>query len=1280
VGQKYLCSYAIQDTDQFHDGITLSDIDDVVTTATGKVDSLNILGSLSLIFDPGIENPAAMPSCTGGTGLGTTTSPYVNATSCTIPWDAGIETENYSFYTAKAGDYNLPGHLLTDLVAYTWTSLCSAPGGSGISCPVGPQSTSIGGSSAVQQLPSDTTTTVRDSADAVVTGPITLGTTVHDAVTVAADPSAPTGSPTPTGTVTISWFTNSSCSGTASSTSGQLTLGTNGQVDATSFNFTPATGGGYAFEATYNGDPSDPAYLTSTGSCEPITIEQPDLSITKTADATTVSTGTPIGFTITVANSSLAGTGTATAVTLSDPLPSGSGIDWSISPAYAGPGTCVINGTVGSQTLTCSLGDLAAGASASVHISSTTVFASAGTYINTATASAANAPPITATAKTAVDAPNLAITKTADASPVPAGGPIGYTIAVSNSSTPGTGTATGVTVNDPLPDGTNVDWTISPAYSGPGTCVINGAVGSQVLTCSLGNLALGASASVHIQSATTFASGGTYVNTATASATNAPPVQATATIVVPPPPVLSVTKTADATPVSTGTSIGYTITIANGTGATTATGVTLNDPLPAGPGINWSISPTYTGPGTCAITGPVGTQVLTCNFGSLAGGASISVHISSPTTTTSAGTYANTATVSTTNGPPVQATATIVVQPPDLSIVKTPDAGSVPAGSAIGYTVTVSNSPVAGTGTATDVMLNDPLPAGSGVDWFISPTYAGPGTCAITGPVGTQVLTCNFGDLAPGTSASVHISSATTNASVGTYKNTATASAGNAANITATATITVLPVDITITKVADASAVTAGSPIGYTIKISNLAGDGTAAGVTLNDPLPAGPGIDWSISPTYAGPGTCTITGPVGTQVLACNIGSLVGGDSASVHIVSGTTVASVGSYVNTATASATNAATVTASATVVVHLPNIHTVLTDTPSAKKVASGTSVTFTYTESNTGLTPISGVTVTGSVCGSATFVKSSDGNKTILDPGATWTFTCTTTLTNTGKKTIKVVDIATASGTNTLTNMPAPAETAKATVKVSPAAGCGLAVTVSPNPLVETGTSQVDAVVQVEACAIFAGDTVNIVSQQLGVSCSAVVFSSLQPGAVAGLNSIQVTLDNDGNVTVMLTGSDCAPGSSLIEADLVHAPYLTATTTLVATPPAVTTSGVFGFPPNEVETGDTTASGFSDVYSVFYVETDPVYAETTVQITSPELASRCLGGVTWTSNQGTFTGDSATATIDNDGNAVFEFKGASCASGTSTVTADVTGGAHTTYTTTYTILPPQVTPS
>ena len=258
---------------------------------------------------------------------------------------------------------------------------------------------------------------------------------------------------------------------------------------------------------------------------------------------------------------------------------------------------------------------------------------------------------------------------------------------------------------------------------------------------------------------------------------------------------------------------------------------------------------------------------------------------------------------------------------------------------------------------------------------------------------------------------------------------------------------------------------------------------------------------------------------------------------------------------------------------------------------------------------------------------------------------------------------------------------APPETAKVTVKVKPGPPpCGIAVTVSPNPLTETGQSEVHAVVQVEACPSFAGDTVNIDTSQLANSCDTVSFGTLQPGVHPLTNSIQVVLDDDGNVTVSLTGYNCAPGTSVIEADLVAAPYLTATTTLDALPPSPTTAGVVGYPANEVETGDTTASGTSDVYAVFYVETDPVYAETQVEISSAELASRCLGGVTWTSNQGTSTGATATAILDDDGNAVFAFSGAECAAGTSTVIADVLAGTHLTYTSTYTIQPPMVTPS
>jgi hypothetical protein len=244
----------------------------------------------------------------------------------------------------------------------------------------------------------------------------------------------------------------------------------------------------------------------------------------------------------------------------------------------------------------------------------------------------------------------------------------------------------------------------------------------------------------------------------------------------------------------------------------------------------------------------------------------------------------------------------------------------------------------------------------------------------------------------------------------------------------------------------------------------------------------------------------------------------------------------------------------------------------------------------------------------------------------------------------------------------------------------------ITVQVDPTPLVETGQSQIIGTVQVETSASFAGDVVDISSSQLGASCAGFEFMNLQ--AVG--TTISVTLDDDGNATVTVLGINCAPGSDVVEADLTAAPYYTALGTLVASPPVVTPSGVFGYPTTsgtvttgEVETGDTMASGDSDVYAVFYVETDPVYAEQTVEISSLELESRCGAG--WqltpvfagsTANDGGPT--TATTTLDDDGNAVFLFMGASCAAGSSEVIADVEAGSHTTYTTTFNIVAPQPT--
>ena len=113
--------------------------------------------------------------------------------------------------------------------------------------------------------------------------------------------------------------------------------------------------------------------------------------------------------------------------------------------------------------------------------------------------------------------------------------------------------------------------------------------------------------------------------------------------------------------------------------------------------------------------------------------------------------------------------------------------------------------------------------------------------------------------------------------------------------------------NLSVTKVAGAASVSAGSQIGYTITVHND-GPGKATAVSVNDSLPTGSGISWSIDPVVTG---CSITGTA-PQVLGCKFGDLASGASKSVHVVSGTTTASCAKYDNTATVSATNQENVT--------------------------------------------------------------------------------------------------------------------------------------------------------------------------------------------------------------------------------------------------------------------------------------------------------------------------------------------------------------------------------
>ena len=96
----------------------------------------------------------------------------------------------------------------------------------------------------------------------------------------------------------------------------------------------------------------------------------------------------------------------------------------------------------------------------------------------------------------------------------------------------------------------------------------------------------------------------------------------------------------------------------------TALAVSLSDPLPEAPGLSWTMSPAVPG---CAFEG----STLSCEFDDLAPDASVSVHVTSPTTAQSCGPLENTATARADNRPEVKASATITVRCP------TPDPGTI---------------------------------------------------------------------------------------------------------------------------------------------------------------------------------------------------------------------------------------------------------------------------------------------------------------------------------------------------------------------------------------------------------------------------------------------------------------------------------------------------------------------------------------------------------------------------------------------------------------------------
>src|SRR5437764_9363569 len=176
---------------------------------------------------------------------------------------------------------------------------------------------------------------------------------------------------------------------------------------------------------------------------------------------------------------------------------------------------------------------------------------------------------------------------------------------------------------------------------------------------------------------------------------------------------VEITKTADHTsPVSAGDQIGFTVEVKN-SGLGDATGVTLDDSLPAGSGtgVTWAVDSSVGTPTKFDLTGAKGSQTLDLASDTLPAGADYSVHITAQTSATACGVYDNTATLTTANANnPDPANAEEDCLKPGLSVFKTADKALVDAGDPIGFKITVGTGAGA---TATNVTLSDPLPAGN---------------------------------------------------------------------------------------------------------------------------------------------------------------------------------------------------------------------------------------------------------------------------------------------------------------------------------------------------------------------------------------------------------------------------------------------------------------------------------------------------------------------------------------------------------------------------------------
>ena len=672
-----------------------------------------------------------------------------------------------------------------------------------------------------------------------------------------------------------------------------------------------------------------------------ISVLCPNPGVVKDAVVTPIVFGDDAVFTVTV---TAGGSGPATNVVLSDL--NDTGHDWTVSGANAA--ACADLTVADGETLTCTWAQIPAGESRSITITLTSGESDCELGIENTASIEADADVDESnnsdSAHIAVLCPNPGVTKDAVLSPIDAGDDASFTIVVSAS---GTGDSENVVLTDT--NGTSHAWTISGANAG--ACADLSVDPGEDLSCDFGTIPNGQSRTVTItmeSDADDCANG--IENTASIEAdadTDESNNSDSASIEVDCPDIV-VDKTGSGT-VNATDAIFFEITVTNA-GDGDAYDFAFNDTLPDVQN-GWTLASFDNPPASCALNG----LALSCSVadGMFGAGDSFTVRVEATSAPADCGDLPNSASASASNEADEDLgnnsdDHTIVVQCPDLSAAKDADDDVVSAGEPIGFTITISNSGAAGTGSAYDVQLADLLPAGSDLDWSEDPDSA---DCQITGSVGAETLECSFGDLAPGDSVSVHVVSDTTQLDCATFPNVASLTSDNHPELNPSADTTVECAGLNISKLADNGTIVAGDIASYTVVVWNaLEPGGTALNASWSDELPHG--VSWSIELLNPdGDDTCASSiDSDGNQSASCQFGDLAPSSMADgkvIEISGRTDREDCGQLDNTAFAFADNADTVQASASIHVSCPTVAIVkVNDQPDP--VLPGTVVSYTLT--------------------------------------------------------------------------------------------------------------------------------------------------------------------------------------------------------------------------------------------------------------------------------------------------------------------------------------------